>query len=122
MQRIQTDNVIVSKAFARYVRVSPFKVRRMVRAIQGMSIVEALDNLAMLRHHSSAGFLFKVLSSAVANAKHNQKFEGQLKIERILVDQALIMKRAQPRSRGRAFPIKKRLSHIAVFLSERKGS
>ena len=117
MQKIQSKNKVVSQAIARYVRVSPFKVRRVVREIKGLPVDKALTTLKMLKPIYSAGLLCKVIESAQANAKHNVKFEGTLKVENILVDQALILKRSQPRSKGRAFPIKKRLSHIAVFLT-----
>ena len=120
MQNIQTKEKVISQAIARYLRVSPFKVRRVVKAVKGQSVTDALNVLRLLQHHTSARYLYKVIESAAANAKNNAAFSGELKVENILVDQALIMKRFQPRSRGRAFPIKKRLSHIAVFLTEHK--
>ena len=120
MQSIQTKEKIVSRAIAKYLRISPFKVRRVVKAVKGKSVTDAVNLLKQMLHHGSAKYLLKVIESAAANAKNTGASNAELKVENILVDQALIMKRFQPHSRGRAFPIKKRLSHIAVFLTENK--
>ncbi len=122
MYKVETDQKIISKAIARFQRISPYKVRRVVKQIKGRPVEEVLTILSMLKHVRGAGFLHKVVHSAYANAKHNEEFKGTLKVSHVLIDQALIMKRFQARSKGRAFPIKKRYSHIAVFLSELAGS
>ena len=113
-----TDNVI-SSAIGRYLRISPFKVRRIAQLVKGKPVEAALVVLGKLQEHHSARVLFKVIASAAANARHNQKFQGDLIVNKVQVDQALIMKRFQARSKGRAFPIKKRLSHVMVCLGEK---
>jgi large subunit ribosomal protein L22 len=61
----------------------------------------------------------KALKSAVANATHNLDLNpDDLYVRRIFVDQGPTMKRVQPRARGRADRIRKRMSHITVVVSD----
>ncbi|HNY98042.1 MAG TPA: 50S ribosomal protein L22, partial [Candidatus Pacearchaeota archaeon] len=70
----------------------------------------------------SAQPVLKLLNSAAANAKHNAKVNPEnLVISKITVDQGPILKRSMPRSRGSAFPIQKKISHVYIELSEKKG-
>jgi large subunit ribosomal protein L22 len=62
----------------------------------------------------------KVLKSAVANAKNNYKLnEAKLVVSECYANKGIVMKRWQPRARGRAFPIKKRSAHVTVCLEEK---
>lgn len=108
---------IVAKA--KWVRSSPRKIKRVIDAIRGRTPLEALAYLRFMPH-KGARILEKVIKSALANAKNNYKLdESSLIIKEMYVNKAIIMKRWQPRARGRAFPIKKRTSHVTVCLEEK---
>jgi len=108
-----------AKAIARYVRIAPRKVRLVVDLIRGKRVDEAF---AILRHtpRSASPVLEKLLNSAVANAEHNYSMDvNNLVISQAYVNEGPIMKRYQPHAQGRAFPIKKRTSHITLVVSEK---
>jgi large subunit ribosomal protein L22 len=64
--------------------------------------------------------VYKVLSSAIANAEHNDKLDADtLWVSRAWVDEGPTLKRFRPRSMGRAYRINKRTSHITVVLEAR---
>jgi large subunit ribosomal protein L22 len=108
-----------AKAHARFVRIAPRKARLVVDLIRGKSVGEAI---AILRHTPKAAspIVEKLLNSAIANAEHNY----QMNVERLYISQAYVnqgptLKRYRPRAQGRAFPIKKRTSHITLVVSEK---
>jgi ribosomal protein L22, bacterial type len=108
-----------AKAHANYVRIAPRKAQLVVDLIRGKSVGEAI---AILRHTPKAAspIVEKLLNSAVANAEHNY----QMNVERLYISQAYVnqgptLKRYRPRAQGRAFPIKKRTSHITLVVSEK---
>ena len=103
----------------RYLRLSPRKVRRAAKLLQGRSVKKVQEYLEA-ETISAEGPLRKLLKSAVANAKHNHGLGPEkLFIKRIQVDGGPVLKRFMPRAFGRAFPIKKRSSHITIVLEER---
>ena len=107
------------KATAKYVRIAPRKVRVVIDLIRGKSINEAL---AILQFTPKVGAdaIEKVLRSAVANAENNFDMDvDSLYVSSAYVDQGPTMKRIHPRSRGQAFKILKRTSHITVEVDER---
>lgn len=107
------------KANLKYLRVSPRKVRLVADLMRGKSVVEAEAVLRFLKKRASQP-LYKLLKSAVANAKHNFNAEKEnLKIKSIRVDQGPTLKRFMPRARGMAASIKKRSSHISLILEVR---
>jgi len=107
------------KASAKYVRLSPQKARRVVNLIRGKSAEEALSILKYLPQ-KAAGFVSKVLHSAMANADHNHKLDkNSLEVAKAVVDGGPTMKRFRPRARGRINQIQKRTSHITVWVKER---
>ncbi len=104
------------KATAKYQRTSPRKLRLMTQAIKGLSVRESLIYLEQTAK-SAALPLRKVISSALANAKHNHNLaEETLKIKKIEIQEGPIYKRIRPVSRGRAHSIKKRTAHLMVVL------
>jgi large subunit ribosomal protein L22 len=106
-----------ARAQARYARVTPRKARRVVDLIRGMQAAEAQ---AVLRFAPQAASepVYKVLSSAIANAEHNDKLDADtLWVSRAWVDEGPTLKRFRPRSMGRAYRINKRTSHITVVLA-----
>ena len=105
------------KAVVKNTGVSPRKVRLLVNMVRGKKVSEALT---MLRFTPTptARIVAKVIKSAAANAENNfQMSPEDLKIVRIMADEAQTLKRYRPRSRGRASPILKRSSHITVIVS-----
>ena len=108
-------------ATAKYIRVSPYKVRTVLDLIRGKSVREAQ---AILQHMTNAGAqpTSKVLMSAVANAEHNQGMDrGDLYVAECYANGGAMLKRMQPVSKGRGHAILKRTSHITVILDVRKA-
>jgi large subunit ribosomal protein L22 len=108
-----------AKAIAKYIRISPQKVRLVVDLVRGKKVGEARSILQYTRKYA-AGLISKVLKSAVANAKQNPNIdESILYVKEIYVDQGPSLKRWRARAQGRAASIKKRMSHITVILDEK---
>ena len=109
-----------AKAVAKYVRISPRKVRQVVNLIRGKKISDAFAIL-QFTPNGSTDDVAKVLKSAVANAEHNYDLNvDELIITEICVDQGPTLKRIKPRAMGRADQIRKRTSHITVVVGEKK--
>jgi large subunit ribosomal protein L22 len=104
------------KAKVKWVRVAPRKARIVIDLVRGKECTAAL-NLLSFMPNKAAAIISDVVKSAVANAKHNYKLDGDLFISEAMVDEAAAYKRWQPQSKGRAHPIKKRNSHITVCVS-----
>ena len=103
-------------AVAKYIRVSPYKVRTVLALIRGKSYVEAE---AILSHivNGSALAVKKVLMSAGANAENNKGMEKKdLYVAECYADGGQMLKRMQPVSKGRGHAILKRTSHITIVL------
>ena len=99
-------------------RGAPRKVRQVVDLIRGKKAEEAVYVLSFTVNKSALPVL-KLLNSAIASAKHNfQIDQSNLFISKITVDEGPKLKRWHPMSRGRAYPIEKRTSHIVLVLSE----
>ena len=105
------------KAVSKYVRISPSKIRRILRQIQGKTYSEALLILEFMPYAACVPII-KVLRSAAANAKNNSGFdEKSMFVKLAFVDQGPVMKRFRPRAQGRAFRIQKATSHITIVLA-----
>lgn len=110
-----------ARAVARYVRLSPRKVRQVADLVRGKGVEEALAILRFTPKRASQ-VIAKVIRSARANAEHNYDMDADsLYIDRIFVDEGPTWKRYQPRAMGRANLRRKRTSHITVVLREGKG-
>lgn len=110
-----------AKAIARYVRISPRKVRLVVDLIRGKSPRRPATSCATPTSGELTSWL-KVLESAAANAVNNHDMlEDRLYVKAAYVDEGPALKRVLPRARGRADIIKKRTSHITVILGEKHG-
>jgi len=122
MPTVTDENVTLSQASARHVRVTPQKARRVVDLIRGKA---AADAVAVLRFapQSASDPVRKVLESAIANARvtadrNSEGFdERTLVIQHAYVDEGPTMKRFRPRAQGRAARINKRTSHITVVVA-----
>lgn len=108
-----------AKAHARYIRISPRKVKLVIDLIRGKGVGEAIS---ILRHTPKAAspVVEKLLNSAIANAEHNNSLDPEnLVITEVYVNPGPIMKRFRPRAQGRASRINKRTSHITLVVSEK---
>ena len=106
------------KAHSRYVRQSPYKVRRVLDLVRGLPVEEAEDVLR-LTQRSAAVPISKTLKSAVANAEHNHALDAEdLYISEAFADEGPTLKRFRPRARGRATRIDKRTSHITIVVDD----
>jgi len=106
------------RSIYRYAKISPFKVREVTRAIQGLPVAAALDLLAFTPK-KAAGLINKTLKSAVANAENN----ANLKVDGLVVKEAVVgegptIKRMMARARGSGSRILKRTSHIRIVLTD----
>lgn len=111
------DTTAETKAIARYIRMSPFKVRRVLDQIRGRSYREALIILEFMPYRACEPVL-KVLRSAVANAEHNSGLDpANLVITHASADMGPSFKRYRPRAQGRAYQIRKPTCHITVAVS-----
>ncbi|MDR7465258.1 MAG: 50S ribosomal protein L22 [Armatimonadota bacterium] len=107
------------KAVARYVRISPLKVRRVAEQIRGRPVDEAQALLRFMPHRA-ARVLEKVLKSAVANAQNNLDLaRNDLIVTRAYVDAGPSMRRLAPRARGRVDVVTRRSSHVTVVVGEK---
>jgi large subunit ribosomal protein L22 len=103
-------------AIARYIRISPYKVRIVLDIIRGKGYDEAVAILANTPKAASEPLL-KLVKSAAANAEHNMGLtKSDLYVAECFCDQGPTLKRIQPVSKGRAHRINKRTSHITVIL------
>ncbi len=106
------------RAVAKYIMGSPVKMRRVVNSIRGMKAEEALQVLLLLPH-AAALPVYKTVKSAIGNAERNHNLDREdLVISEIKVDEGPRLRRARYGARGRFKPIRKRLSHITVVLTE----
>ena len=98
--------------------ISPQKVRLVADQVRGMPVEKAIDLLSY-SPKKAAGLVKKVLESAIANAEHNEGADiDELRVSAVLVDAGPVMKRIQPRAKGRANQILKRTSHITVTVAD----
>ena len=107
----------VVRASARYVRIAPRKARLIADQVRGLHIEKARA-LLQFSPRSAAQDIQKLIDSAASNAENNHDLIGdEMKISSITVDEGPTLKRFRPRAQGRATPIHKRTSHIAVALT-----
>lgn len=107
-----------TQAIARYIRMSPRKVRYLADLVRGKKVGEALDVLAFTPRRASQ-VISRLLKSAIANAGQNESIDvDTLYIKKIFVDGGPMLKRYRPRPMGRATRVRKRSSHITVVLEE----
>ncbi|RXK53059.1 50S ribosomal protein L22 [Oleiharenicola lentus] len=110
------------QALTRNVRMSPRKVREVANEIQGRSVPEALDLLALIPR-KSARLLAKTLKSAVANAENNNSLAADaLTVSRALVGPGPVLKRFKAGAKGSAKPRVKRMSHLRIVLTDGKSN
>jgi large subunit ribosomal protein L22 len=113
-----------ARAIARYVRMSPRKVRLVVDQIRGRSVNDAYAILQFSKK-SAAEPVSKTLRSAVANAQYRAQDAGdvvdvdELVVSECFVDEGPTLRRFRAAAMGRAAPIRKRTSHITVVVDSK---
>jgi large subunit ribosomal protein L22 len=116
---MSTNGAVSGKAVARFVRMSPTKVARVLNQIRGCTYEEALILLEFLPYRACEP-VFKVVQSAVANAQDKYDLDKQdLIISKTFVSPGPVLKRFRPRAQGRAFAIKKRTCHITAIVESK---
>lgn len=107
-----------TRAVAKYVRISPRKVRVVMDQVRGVKVEDAL-NMLTYSPKKGAHILRKLIRSAVANAEENHNMDvDTLYIKRVFANEGPTLKRFRPRAMGRATRIRKRTCHLTVILDE----
>nr|YP_009667936.1 ribosomal protein L22 [Radula japonica]QCW58711.1 ribosomal protein L22 [Radula japonica] len=111
-----TNSKLEIKAFAKYIRISPHKARRVINQIRGHSYEQALMILEFMPYQACNKIL-QLLSSTASNAIHNFGLnKTNLFITKIQVDKGSFLKRLQPRAQGRCYSIHKPTCHITIIM------
>lgn len=109
-------NYTESLSNVRYVRISPFKLRRVINVIRGRNYTQALVILTYMPY-KSCKLILNALNSAVSNLKSNLTISNsKIFVSEARVDCGNFLKRFRSHAQGRIFLIKKRISHITKFL------
>lgn len=109
-----------SKASLKYTMVGAQKARLVADTVRGKSVDDALKTLTYM-NKKTAVLIKKLIESAVANAEYKKTMNmDKLFVKSISVDQGPVLKRFRPRAQGRAFGVRKKLSHINVVIGENK--
>lgn len=104
----------------RFARIAPRKARLVMDMIRGRDVDDAITMLKFAKQRAS-GMIEKVVRSAVANAieQDTQVRRNALYVAQAWVDPGPIIKRFQPKDRGKAYSIQKKTSHLVVVVDER---
>ena len=112
-----------SKAVAKYIHQSPYKLRKTINAIRGMSLDEALNYLHFSPEKGST-VIEKTIRSAVSNILNqnegNDLDQKSLKLKEMYVDGGPVMKRFRAASMGRASRLRRPTSHLTVVVKSKK--
>ncbi|MBU1036628.1 50S ribosomal protein L22 [Patescibacteria group bacterium] len=109
------------KAKARFLHISPKKVKLVIDIIKGLDVADALDQLKFLNKKATR-FVTKLLNSAIANAEHNYHLKKeQLFIKHIVANQGPTLHRWRAAAFGQAHPIRKRTTHLEITLGIRSS-
>jgi len=109
-----------AKAVAKYIRVSPRKMKFVCNMVRNKNVDEALTILKFYPN-KGAKILEKVVKSATANAENNFSMDrDKLYVSEVYANQGPTLKRFRPRAKGSAFKILKRSSHVGAVVKERE--
>ena len=109
-----------ARAEARYIRMSPQKIRLVVDMIRGQKAGDAINILRTINKRIAPS-VEKVLRSAIANAENRS---NDVDVDKLFVTEAYVnegprMKRIRPAPMGRAYRYQRRMAHIEIVLAER---
>ena len=111
------ENQTEAKAFGRYIRMSPNKVRRVLNQIRGKKYKDALMLLEFMPYRA-CGPVWQVIYSAAANAQNNLNIDKEnLYISEAFADQGPVLKRFRPRAQGQGYEIRKPTCHISITVA-----
>jgi len=117
MTGVKTNERPGTRAVAKYIRISPYKVREVLDLIRGQHVQRAAEILKF-SERDAAIVVGKLLASAVANAENNDGIDPEeLYVSACFADEGTTIKRFRPRARGRAGRIRKRTCHITIIVS-----
>jgi large subunit ribosomal protein L22 len=105
-------------ATAKWIRTTARKARLVTATVEGLPVAEAL---VILRYtpRAAAHDVANVIKSAAANAEHNYNLDvSTLRVARVEVEAAAIIKRFRPKPRGVAGSIFKRTAHLRAFVTD----
>ena len=111
-----------ARAVRKYIRSSPRKMRRVINAVRGQNVAEALGILNFLPQAATRPIELTIKSAVhnLMDQNQDERFdEAELFITEIRVDEGPMFKRFRPAPRGRAHPYRKRLSHLTVVVGTR---
>jgi large subunit ribosomal protein L22 len=112
----------IVSATSRYIRISPTKINVILGKIRGKSYKDALEILKYLPQKAGT-VVWQTLYSAVSNASNRFGYEKEnLLIVEAYANQGPILKRMQPRAKGRAFKIQKRISHVTIRVTKKNNN
>lgn len=115
----ELEFIMETRAVAKFVRISPRKIRLVMDQVRGKQVGEALNMLSFAPQRG-ARILKKLVNSAIANTEQNTSVDvDSLYIMRVYADEGPTLKRWRPRAQGRATSIRKRTSHLTVVLNEK---
>jgi large subunit ribosomal protein L22 len=110
-----------AKAIARMLRVSPQKLGLVAGLIRGKKVASALADLEFSRKRIAKD-VKKCLESAIANAENNHQLDvDDLVVAEAHVGKALVIKRFNPRARGRVAPVMRPFSNLTIVVREVEG-
>ena len=110
-----------AKAVAKYVKMSPIKLKPVTDLVRGKDLNEALT-IFKFTSGKGAELVEKVVQSAAANAENNFDLNrDDLYVAEISANQGPTMKRWRAGAQGRGMGILKRSSHISVVLREKES-
>src|SRR3954468_9609999 len=121
MRNIRIEVTMPYEAKHRFARIAPRKARVIMDLIRGRDVDDALSILRFSKQRAS-GMVEKVIRSAVANANEQDTAPSRntFYVAKAWVDPGPVIKRFQPKDRGKAYPINKRTSHLVVTVDERE--
>lgn len=118
----KTQEYNKATAFAKTLRISPLKLGLVVNSIRGKLCSKALNDLTFSKKRIAED-VKKVVLSAIANAENNHGLDiDNLHISKALVGKGMVLKRMQPRAKGRGARIKKPFSNLLIEVRELKES
>ena len=126
LENEDADDICYGVASVHNIRYGVLKMRRLIDILRDCSVEKAFGILSVMRTRlKGAPIVEKTMKTAINNYNQARAKKGgiakaasELKIRAIFADGGPIMKRARPRSHGRAFPIHKSLSHLTVVVSD----
>jgi large subunit ribosomal protein L22 len=114
----QISDIVRFVSIYKFHRGSPRKARLLADLIRGKRVEEALNFLSFTPKRAAVD-VKKALNAAIADAEQAEADVTSLVVAVSTVNEGPVMKRFQPKDRGRAHPILKRMSHITVGVEEK---